>query len=173
MQANACKYVVGLAFTSTANAVVLIRKDHPEWQAGKLNGVGGKVEGGESVHQAMAREFEEEAGVSTSPDDWEEFLVLEGAEYSATFFRLFSDSVYGAAHTMTSEEIVGVSPNVGWVEPTIPNLRWIIPLGMDRHLATPLRVYDRAIAGAPATPHPHHFATLTPSPPPCGERVTR
>ena len=42
------EYVVGLLFSPDRNTVVLINKTKPDWQAGKLNGVGGKIEEGES-----------------------------------------------------------------------------------------------------------------------------
>lgn len=63
------RYVLG--FMVWGSLVSLIRKKRPEWQAGKLNGVGGHVEEGEPPRNAMAREFFEETGVKTSPDLWE------------------------------------------------------------------------------------------------------
>ena len=41
--------------------------------AGKLNGLGGEVEPGESPRGAMSREFLEEAGVDINPLDWSGF----------------------------------------------------------------------------------------------------
>ena len=38
-------------------------KRRPAWQAGRWNGVGGKVEPGEDIHTAMHREAAEEIGV--------------------------------------------------------------------------------------------------------------
>lgn len=63
MNAAGQQYVVGLAVNQ--GWVALIRKAKPAWQAGRLNGIGGKVEPGEDPQLAMAREFEEEAGVAT------------------------------------------------------------------------------------------------------------
>lgn len=42
--------------------VLLVLKDKPEWQKGKLNLPGGKVEEGESPEQAATRELKEESG---------------------------------------------------------------------------------------------------------------
>lgn len=42
--------------------VLLVLKDKPEWQKGKLNLPGGKIEEGESPEQAATRELKEEAG---------------------------------------------------------------------------------------------------------------
>ena len=36
------KYVVGFMFSPDKQFVALIRKNRPEWQAGKLNGIAGK-----------------------------------------------------------------------------------------------------------------------------------
>lgn len=57
-------YVLGFAFSEDFKRIALIRKNKPEWQKGKLNGVGGKVEVGETPVMAMAREFQEETGYS-------------------------------------------------------------------------------------------------------------
>jgi len=63
-------YVCGFLFTDPDAAqshllqVLLIRKLRPAWQKGYLNGIGGKIEPGETPLEAMNREFEEEAGIS-------------------------------------------------------------------------------------------------------------
>lgn len=65
------KYVLGFLFSGiNKDAVSLIRKAKPEWQEGKLNGLGGKIEAGETPRQAMSREFFEEAGVDIEPGLW-------------------------------------------------------------------------------------------------------
>ena len=43
--------------------VLLVEKDRPAWQSGKLNLVGGKIEEGETPEQAALRELKEEAGL--------------------------------------------------------------------------------------------------------------
>jgi ADP-ribose pyrophosphatase YjhB (NUDIX family) len=57
------KYVCCFLFSHCGKYVYLIRKKRPNWQLGYLNGVGGKVEKGESCETAMIREIYEEAGV--------------------------------------------------------------------------------------------------------------
>lgn len=49
--------------------VLLIRKNRPAWQAGRLNLPGGKVEIGENVKQAATREMFEETGLRCSEVD--------------------------------------------------------------------------------------------------------
>lgn len=54
------RYVLGFVFDRRYNNVLLIEKARPNWQAGKLNGLGGKVAEGESPAAAMVRELREE-----------------------------------------------------------------------------------------------------------------
>ncbi len=73
------QYVCGFMFSDDFKWVAMVTKNKPAWQAGKLNGIGGKIEQTghrpddqhtELPHEAMAREFEEETGVATNPQDW-------------------------------------------------------------------------------------------------------
>lgn len=79
------EYACGFLFSEDRSRVLLIRKRRPAWQAGKLNGVGGKIEPGETPLQAMRREFREEAGVDIA--DWQQVLRLSGPDWVGHFFR--------------------------------------------------------------------------------------
>ena len=57
MQASYC---LGFIFNSTLDTVYLIQKLRPEWQYGKLNGIGGKIHNNENSLKAMIREAKEE-----------------------------------------------------------------------------------------------------------------
>lgn len=57
-------YVVGFLFEADLQRVLLRLKARPAWQRGKLNGIGGKVEEGETPLYAMRREGREEASCS-------------------------------------------------------------------------------------------------------------
>jgi 8-oxo-dGTP pyrophosphatase MutT (NUDIX family) len=68
------EYVLGFAFTPSKGGVLLIRKNRPAWQAGKFNGVGGKIESTDpTVEDAMCREFYEETGIPTQESQWSLF----------------------------------------------------------------------------------------------------
>lgn len=111
-------YVVGYCFSPLQLAVALIKKNKPEWQQGKLNGVGGKVEPLESPQHAMAREFYEEAGVLIPISRWlhirtEEFAPDQEATRGLTdYARVFHFGVIARSdewlniHTTTDEQIV-------------------------------------------------------------------
>lgn len=143
---NASKYVVGLLFSPDSQNVALIQKDHPEWQAGKYNGLGGHVEPGETVEQAVSREVEEEGGVHVPPEEWEMFLVLEGDSYSVTFLRAFSPDVLLVQSTTSEPVSILATSHINHLK-TIANLKWIVPLAMDQDLAVPVHVFDKNIAG--------------------------
>lgn len=131
------EWVVGFMFDEAAERVVLVRKNRPEWQKGRFNGVGGKVEPGESPHEAMDREFGEETGVTTT--GWHHFASLKWEEGVVHFFRCFVDRrVLDQCETVTDEEIGHYSIHAlmaPWEPcgPMTPNLRWLIPLAAHRH----------------------------------------
>lgn len=73
-------YVLGFAFSSDLNSLVLIHKNKPDWQKGKLNGIGGSVEAHEPAKAAMQREFAEEAGVMMPVwDHFGQLFVTDGS----------------------------------------------------------------------------------------------
>lgn len=70
------RMVVGFLFSPDFKYVALIKKNKPEWQFGRFNGIGGKLEAGETGLQAMRREFHEEAGLQIA--DWTSFCHVTG-----------------------------------------------------------------------------------------------
>lgn len=69
------RYVVGFGFKihKERTWVALVRKSRPAWQAGLLNGIGGKVELGESPIGTMVREWQEETSVAVAREHWRSF----------------------------------------------------------------------------------------------------
>lgn len=63
-------YVLGFIFEAGTENILLIEKNRPTEQAGKLNGIGGKIESGESPEHAIIREVEEETGLNISKEEW-------------------------------------------------------------------------------------------------------
>lgn len=143
------KYVVGFLFSADRRHVALIRKNKPAWQAGKLNGVGGKIEPGESAYEAMIREFSEETGVTVFNDRWTCFSVLTGDGFEIDFFVAFSDEVYGV-QTMEAEVVEVLVATTALASHTlIPNLKVMIPLALDQTgIARPVAMYDETRVAA-------------------------
>lgn len=99
-------YVCGFAFTEDGR-VLLIRKARPDWQAGLLNGIGGKVEKGETPTGAMMREFEEETDARVPMLFWHPLLTQVCYRYQGIvhYFVCTSDqAVYSASTPEGSDE---------------------------------------------------------------------
>lgn len=121
--------VIGFMFSKTLvegnRWVLLIRKNKPEWQKGKLNGVGGKVESDESPPHAMRREFEEEVGLNI--EDWQYCLTLWLESELLHVFRCFGE--LEQANAQTDEPLI--IQNVFNSSEVLHNVVWLIPLLLD------------------------------------------
>lgn len=121
------KFVVGFLITTDRRHVLLVRKNRPEWQSGMLNGVGGKVRTDELFHQAMRREFMEEAGLHM---EWREFCRLTGSYGEVRFFYSI------AGHNETQLVRSATDEKISWHRTgrlpanVVPNLRWLIPMAL-------------------------------------------
>lgn len=143
-------YVLALLFTPDRAGVVLMHKTRPAWQAGRVNALGGKLHDGETPADAARREVREEAGVDVA--GWEEFLVWEDPHYRMHAVRAF-DPAAAAVRTAEDQEVflaeVDALPAA-----LIDNLRWLVPLALDRDVATPVRVRSAAAEGSGLTEPP-------------------
>ena len=140
-------YVLALLFTPDSRHVVLMRKTRPAWQAGRVNALGGKLLPGESALDAARREVREEAGVDVA--EWEEFLVWDDPQYRMHAARAFHDAAH-EAHTAEDQEVFLADAHALPPE-LIENLRWLVPLALDRDVAVPVRVTSRDPAGSGLT----------------------
>ncbi|MFG0606169.1 NUDIX domain-containing protein [Vibrio mimicus] len=126
-------YVTGFMFSQDKLNVGLIKKLNPKWQSGLYNGIGGKIEQDESPYEAIAREFQEETGVQTNPDEWKLYVTLTRPDiYRVHFLCMISDKVHNV-RTM-EEELVTLFPCDQLPKNIIHNLRWLIPLALDSKL---------------------------------------
>ena len=127
------QYVLGFAFEQASAQVALIIKARPAWQAGRLNGIGGKVEPGETALQAMVREFREEADVSTEVGEWDLYAVLRGDGFEVFTFRATLDSARFAQLRSCTDEAVVAIPVFSEQLATHPlsNVPWLIAAAQD------------------------------------------
>ena len=122
-------YVLGFMFDSTHQNVLLIRKNKPEWQAGKLNGIGGKIEPGEQPFDAMVREFHEETGLIVTRDYWTHFghmtgIAADAGPWNVELFACEGD--WTVAENMTDEILHEVPVAQAHLHNIIPNLTTLL-----------------------------------------------
>lgn len=148
--AEATRYSCGFLFTPgcPGTDVLLIRKLRPRWQAGRLNGIGGHIEYGETPADTMRREFLEEGGIDIA--SWDPVAILRGATFEVHFFSAWTDRVtFGSARAMTDEQLEAIPVDNLGRDDIIPNLRVLIPLALDRSgIVKPVILQDGA-------PQPH------------------
>lgn len=123
-------YCLGFMFDSSFTRVALIRKNKPEWQKGKLNGIGGHIEE-ESPVDAMCREFMEET-TYTGLIAWNEYAHLTGCDFDVFCFACIGDLRKVQSKTDEAVEIVEVFSihplrNLDMIE----NLSWLVGLAVD------------------------------------------
>jgi len=127
-------YVAGFMYSEDRKNVVLIEKINPEWQRGLLNGVGGKIEKNEAPEVAMSREFKEETGISTLPEEWKVFsMIHRPSTYKVYFLYTFNNDLINAK--TVEEEKVGIYEVNDLPSNTIYNLKWLIPMSLDPMLS--------------------------------------
>ena len=120
------RWVAGLVFRRGGREIALIKKTHPRWQAGKLNGIGGKIDRGETPLEAMRRECKEEAGVDIKK--WREFALLKVQDGDVWFFAAMGSY---KLRSLTDERVAWYPVSRLAKLPLIENLTWLIPLALD------------------------------------------
>lgn len=128
--------------------VLLLKKVKPAWQAGRLNGVGGKIEEGETPVQAMVREFEEETTIKTQPDDWKIKVHLKGPDYEVFFFAANVFRIKGVGQPTPEIPVLVAAKHppiygINGEGTILYNLRWLLPLCGDLDLDFPIVVHDK------------------------------
>ncbi len=125
------EYTLGFIFDPKLQRVVLMEKQKPAWQKGKLNGVGGKVEEGEANITCMVRESREECGIHSDEGEWMQIAVLSGTDWRM--------SVYG----LVCSELKQVRGNeregaVAWYDVddipahALSNVPWLVQMAKDK-----------------------------------------
>ena len=139
-------YVVGFLFSKDKKQVLLIRKNRPVWQKGRLNGIGGHVENNEAVDRAMIRETKEETGIALHHNKIEKVVIYTGVEFEVHFYRVF-DCALGLAKKLTDESLELLAVTELHRVDCIYNMRWIVPLCLDPNVDVPVCVKETIIYG--------------------------
>jgi 8-oxo-dGTP diphosphatase len=124
--------VLGFVFCYGSEEMLLIKKTHPDWQRGKLNAIGGRIEPGEIPVETMVREFLEEAGVTTTSADWNWFALINTSTVDELNLYVFSTVLeyarFGAVKSVTDEAVVLIDDSHIIPGNVIPNLHWLVPM---------------------------------------------
>ena len=135
------RYTLGFVFHEGLDQILLIHKTHPEWQAGKVNGLGGKIEDGEDSASCITREIKEEAGLVTEKDRWSLVGCMRGPTWSVDVLAYIYPGNPDDATTQESEPVewfdVDALPNN-----IIGNLTWLIPLTLDKLKNKEIRTFE-------------------------------
>lgn len=127
---KAYRYVVGFAFDERAEYVLLVHKLKPEWQRGRLNGIGGKIEPGETPLEAMDRECLEETGLRLT---WVQRgrmsgINNDGSQFECFVFYAYSDEIYNFEQK-EDEPLTVCFADAVRQKKTIRNLTFLVPFG--------------------------------------------
>jgi 8-oxo-dGTP diphosphatase len=131
------RFVVGFPFNEDATVILLVRKLRPKWQEGLLNGIGGKIEAGETPREAMLRESKEETGLDVA---WQYKGVMTGENNDGHNFECHIYYTY-TQHILEFEQkedeplCLYHVKNVIGAPNTVNNLQYLIPFGMYRSKA--------------------------------------
>lgn len=128
-------YVLGFMIDEINNKILLIKKNRPAFQAGKLNGIGGKIEENELPIEALVREVSEETGLQTKDYEWRFFgrMNLPDGGCVHLFSSLRND--LEKAQSMTDEEVLIKDLKFDELKGLVmPNLIWLIDSSLDESL---------------------------------------
>ncbi len=124
-------HALGFIFTPNFDEVLLIEKQRPDWQRGKLNGIGGKVEDGETSAACMAREAREECGLVSGPEHWTYVGAMHGEGWSVDVYALIHRDTEHTLETTTDETVAWYSVAT-LPDRALTNLPWLIHLAIDK-----------------------------------------
>lgn len=129
-------YTVGFYFTEDLSKVLLIRKAKPQWQMGRLNGIGGAFEtvDGNIPERCMDREFREETefgGAYNIP--WRKFAEGEIRVHQGDCFLHYMVATGPEFHAKTSNNEIPVwvhinPPYESLPYDIVPNLAFLVPM---------------------------------------------
>lgn len=142
-------YTCGFIFDDKLERVLLLRKRRgPEFNVGKWNGIGGKIEQGEGIRQCMVRECEEECGLQTCCSDWSTFHteahLAEQEQLNPRIYFMTArllDDVFDTFSSKTDETVMAfrIYNELGYDRVTnlfyegVYNLRYLVPMALCWH----------------------------------------
>ena len=118
-------YTIGVYFDEKLEKIALILKKRPEWQKGKFNFPGGRIEENETPEECVAREFKEECCIYTNKWEWIRIGEIKGEGY--VVYILASQHKYQNGELKTGEDQQVMWFNIDNLPCNrIPNVKWIM-----------------------------------------------
>ena len=124
-------YTLGFIFDEALAQVLLIRKLRPAWQTGKLNGLGGTLEMGETPVEGILREVWEESALTVPADRWAHVADMQSDGWLVHVLAAIYDGPLTDARTQDEGQLAWV-PVDALPATVISNLTWLVPLCLDR-----------------------------------------
>lgn len=123
-------FTLGFIFDTSGEKVLLVHKQKPEWQVGRINGIGGKIEEGETPVACIARETKEEACLDIPESEWIFLGTIQTDEWIMHTFMATYGGPLDDAQKGDYEEVEWFAVNALPKE-CIGNLKWLIPFGLE------------------------------------------
>lgn len=119
-----------LCIANDTENYIMIQKNRPDWQKGKFNYVGGKIENDETPLNSAIREFYEETGVQTDEKTWEYKGVLyrdSGQNQFKIWIYYAKNEIFKNCKTMTDEKIYFKNDYIN----CLSNIEWLTKMMED------------------------------------------
>ncbi len=133
-------FVLGLIYNRNKSHVLLVKKKRPDWQAGRVNGIGGKIEVDETPLQAMNREASEETHYGFTFEHFLTFVCPGGTVY---VFKAICPTAE-ITFEQVEDEVLFISPVKDLPLNLMSNVRWIIPISIS-NLQFPLMLQQNTL----------------------------
>jgi 8-oxo-dGTP diphosphatase len=140
-------YSLVFAISEDRKRVLLIRKNRPKWQEGKLNGIGGLFEEQKDlgvqfgvvtppIVNCTIREFREEASLLIKPEKIKQRGEMRGCNWTVSVYLYYMDlQEESSVQGLTDEKLEWVNihdlPNSPDV---VPNLKWLVNACLDNDM---------------------------------------
>lgn len=130
-------YTLGFAFSKDLSRLLLLKKNHPGWQSGLLNGIGGKVNSDSLSASSIELQAKNQLGIKLinwKRVAWIEKLkktTLNDYSYIIHIFAIASDKIFEAkSDTEVIHRVAPMHP-IWFEEKVVPDLRYLIPMSIN------------------------------------------
>lgn len=138
------RYVLIFPFVNSNQEVLLVRKRSPEWQRGKLNGIGGKID--ESFPDRISeytavRQLKVEAGIGATLESLQLFaMITDEYTYHVDCYRLRTHLPISYQGTGTEDVARYGFPQVLTRKDLVSPVQILLPMALDMRILSPVRM---------------------------------